>query len=295
MPIRVRARRLVTTAVTVGTVTAGLILPARASAADDAEPLRYAALGDSYAAGSGNLPLDSTAPPLCAQSAVNYAHVVAERTGAQLTDVSCGAAQTKDFTTAQYPGVAPQLNAVDRDTRLVTMGIGGNDNNVFIGAIAACLAAVATHGGNGNPCEQATGNTVKRQITERTYPAVRNALQSVRQKAPRARVAILGYPWIMPATADRSCFAKMPVASGDVPYLRSLQAQLNKVIRQAAQDTGATFVDTSKASDGHDACAPAGTRWIEPALFARNLALIHPNQRGETGMADETLRTLGLG
>src|SRR5690349_6291158 len=96
-------------------------------------PLRYVALGDSYSAASGVAPPDPTSP-LCARSTVNYPHLIAAATGATLRDVTCGAAETKDFRTSQYPGVAPQLDALRRNTQLVTMTIGGNDNNTFIGA-----------------------------------------------------------------------------------------------------------------------------------------------------------------
>ena len=46
------------------------------------------------------------------------------------------------------------------------------------------------------------------------------------------RVAILGYPWILPATGG--CFPQMPVATGDVPYLRNEQATLNSAVKRAA-------------------------------------------------------------
>src|SRR5829696_1433957 len=93
-----------------------------------AAPLRYVALGDSYSAASGVLPPDPTAPPSCLRSTSNYPHVIAGATGAQLTDVTCGGAETGDFFAPQYTGVAPQLDAVDADAQLVTMTIGGNDS-----------------------------------------------------------------------------------------------------------------------------------------------------------------------
>src|SRR5262245_39880407 len=93
---------------------------AAAAPSPAAAPLRYVALGDSYSAASGVLPPDPTSPT-CARSTVNYPHLVAEKTGAELTDVTCGGAQTKDFFESQSPGVAPQLDAVTGDARLVTM------------------------------------------------------------------------------------------------------------------------------------------------------------------------------
>jgi lysophospholipase L1-like esterase len=257
------------------------------------EPLTYVALGDSYSAASGVLPADPAAPLLCLRSTRNYPHVLASHTGANLTDVSCGAAETKHFTTAQYPGVAPQLDAVGADTDLVTMTIGGNDSGVFIGAILACGSAGVLTLGTGSPCKNLYGSHFEDTVRNTTYPALVAALGAVRGKAPGARVAILGYPWIVPTSGG--CFDKMPVARGDVPYLRSLQATLNDAVARAATATGAIYVDMSAASNGHDACQPAGTRWIEPVLQGTNRVVVHPNALGEANMAAQAMSTLGIG
>jgi hypothetical protein len=255
-------------------------------------PLRYVALGDSYSAASGVLPPDPTSP-FCARSTANYPHLIAAKTRAQLTDVSCGAAETKDFKESQYPGVAPQLDAVHRRTQLVTMTIGGNDNNTFIGAIVKCGAAGVSTLGEGSPCQDMYGNQFRHDIRHTTYPALVKALQAVRHRGPHARVAILGYPWILPKTDG--CFDKMPVAKGDVPYLRGVQATLNNAVRRAAAATGSTYVDFSRVSEGHDACQPEGVRWIEPVLQGTNPVVVHPNALGEKHMAKRTMKVLHLG
>ncbi|MFI0805850.1 SGNH/GDSL hydrolase family protein [Streptomyces echinatus] len=290
MPKPALRRVLTATSAAVGALILGLTTaPAQAGT-----PLNYAALGDSYSAASGVLPVDLSSP-LCLRSTANYPHVIASRTAARLTDVTCGAAQTKHFTEAQYPGVAPQADAVTADTDLVTLTIGGNDNGTFINAVTACGTAGVFSGGKGSPCKDKYGTAFDDQIDADTYPALKAALRSVRAKAPRARVAVLGYPWITPATAEPSCFVTLPVATGDVPYLHSLQAHLNTVVRRAAEETGTTYVDFSAVSAGHDACQPVGTRWIEPLLFGQNIVPVHPNALGERSMAEHTLGVLGLG
>ena len=255
-------------------------------------PLRYVALGDSYSAASGVLPPDPTAPPSCLRSTRNYPHVIAGATHAQLTDVTCGAAQTKDYFSPQYDGMAPQLDAVHRRTELVTMTIGGNDNNTFIGAIAKCGAAGASTLGQGSPCKDQYGASFRRDIKQKTYPALVKALSAVHDKAPHARVAILGYPWILPPTTG--CFDKMPVAEGDVPYLRDIQATLNDAVHRAARETGSTYVNLSRASEGHDACQDIGVRWVEPVLQGTNPVVVHPNALGEQHLAQRAMRVLGL-
>jgi lysophospholipase L1-like esterase len=255
-------------------------------------PLRYVALGDSYSAASGVLPPDLLAPPECLRSVRNYPHVIAADTGAQLKDVTCGAAETSDFFESQYPGVAPQLNALRQDTQLVTMTIGGNDSGVFIDTILACGTAGLSTLGQGSPCEDRYGSSFEETIDNVTYPSLVKTLTAVRAKAPVARVAILGYPWIMPSSGG--CFTKMPIAQGDVPYVRGIQATLNDAIGRAAAATGSTYVNLSTVSNGHDACQPPGIRWIEPVLQGTNPVIVHPNALGESEMAAQTMAVLGL-
>ena len=256
-------------------------------------PLRYVALGDSYSAASGVLPPDVLAPPECLRSVRNYPHVVADATGAQLEDVTCGAAETSHFFASQYPGVPPQLDAVEQDTQLVTMTIGGNDSGVFIDTILDCGTAGLLTLGQGSPCKDRYGSSFEDTINSTTYPSLVKSLNAVRAKAPAARVAILGYPWIMPASGG--CFDKMPIAQGDVPYVRGIQAALNDAVRRAAAATGSTYVDFNTVSNGHDACKPLGVRWIEPVLQGTNPVIVHPNALGESEMAAQTMTVLGLG
>ncbi|WP_030183699.1 SGNH/GDSL hydrolase family protein [Streptomyces violaceorubidus] len=293
MPKHTLRRVMTATAAAIGALALGLTdATAHATPAAPAT-LDYVALGDSYSAGSGVLPVDPT-NLLCLRSTANYPHVLAESTGARLKDVTCGAAQTAHFTQAQYPGVAPQLDALGTGTDLVTLTIGGNDNSTFINAITACGTAGVLSGGKGSPCKDKHGTSFDDEIEANTYPALKAALLGVRARAPHARVAALGYPWITPATADPSCFLKLPIASGDVPYLRAIQAHLNDAVRRAAEETGAVYVDFSGVSDGHDACEAPGTRWIEPLLFGHSLVPVHPNALGERRMAEHTMDVLGL-
>jgi lysophospholipase L1-like esterase len=279
-------------ALAIAAVVALLAFALAAQARAATGPLRYVALGDSYSAASGVLPPDPSAPPECARSIRNYPHVIASATGAQLKDVTCGAAETGDFFEWQYPGVAPQLDALSSNTQLVTMTIGGNDSNVFIETILACGTAGLSTLGQGSPCKDRYGSSFEETIKTTTYPSLVRALEAVHEKAPRARVAILGYPWIMPPSVG--CFDKMPVAEGDVPYVHGIQATLNDAVRRAAAATRSTYVNMNVVSEGHDACKPIGVRWIEPVLQGTNPVIVHPNALGESQMAAQTMKVLRL-
>ena len=282
------ARRAVVAALAV----VGLFLGGTAAWANDAAPLRYVNLGDSYSSGAGIQPAVATAPPQCSQSQLNWAHDIARVKRYQLTDVSCSGAETKDFRTSQSPGVAPQLDALTADTKLVTMTIGGNDNSVFTSSIEKCATAAATTAGQGNPCERTYGNSFVNTINSSNYPNIVKALKDVRAKAPNARVAISGYLTILPPT--QGCYPIMPVAAGDVPYLNRIQAALNSAVKRAAQQTGATYLDVTAISQGHDACQSPFKRWVEP-IVPVNAAPVHPNFVGEGVMAKNALDKLGLG
>jgi lysophospholipase L1-like esterase len=288
--MNVRSLTRVLAASAVGFAALTLAVPAHA-----ADSLNYVAMGDSYSAGSGILPLDPSADPLCIRSTLDYPHDIAATIGAHLADETCGGATTSDFTSSQYPGVSPQDNGLSPSTNLVTMTIGGNDGNLFIDTILACASAGVATLGTGDPCKTLYGSSFDNTITSQIYPAVTAALQQVRADAPNARVAILGYPWILPQRPDPGCYIKMPIAMGDYSYVNDIESHLNAAIQQAATATGATFIDMAKASLGHDACQPKGTRWVEPALFGTNFVPVHPNALGESMMGQQVVSQLGLG
>jgi hypothetical protein len=146
--------------------------------------------------------------------------------------------------------------------------------------------------GSGEPLQDRYGSSFEDTIRTTTYPSLVNALRAVRAVAPNAEVAILGYPWIMPTTGG--CFDRMPIAEGDVPYLRGIQATLNDAVRRAAAATGATYVNMNKISDGHDACQPLGLRWVEPVLQGTNAVIVHLNALGESRKAAQAMKVLGL-
>lgn len=296
-PAAVLRALLVAVPATVLAVLAPLLALPGAQAEETApagiEVLDYVAMGDSYSAASGVLPPDPEADPRCARSLRNFPHVIAERVRVELHDVTCGAAATRDYRRSQHDGVAPQYDALRRRTDLVTMTIGGNDSGVFITSILECGRLGAMSAGRGSPCRDEYGSSFADTVRETTYPALVRTLRGTIRRAPRAEVAILGYPWILPR--EEGCFDKMPVARGDVPYLRRLQWVLNNAVRRAAAETGATYVNLNRVSEGHDACQPVGTRWVEPVLQGTNPVIVHPNALGERRMAARALARLDLG
>ena len=287
-------RRVITLLASVAIAFGGVVAAAGpAGAAEEHESNSpYVAMGDSYSSAAGVNPLVPTAPPTCSRSQLNFAHdIAAALHPASFTDVTCSGAKTADFFTSQAQGVPPQLRALTTNTRLVTMTIGGNDENVFVDSFFGCVTISLQSGSPfGNPCQRKYGSTFTDLIKTQTYAHVVRALRAVRSKAPHAEVFILGYPRILPAKGVLACYPSMPISMGDVPWLVREQETLNTVVRRAAAATGARFVDTYTPSAGHDACQAPGTRWIEPASNPINAFPVHPNAAGEAAMARALLR-----
>ncbi|WP_162257947.1 MULTISPECIES: SGNH/GDSL hydrolase family protein [unclassified Kitasatospora] len=251
----------------------------------------YVALGDSYTSGLGIAP-QTGEPAGCGRSAVNYPALVAEQLGAaEFTDVSCSSATTADLTGAQKlsGGGAnrPQLDALSAGTKLVTVGIGGNDVG-FLDVLSRCAMAGLTGSGCRKTFESADGTD---QVTRRIGTAGEKlgaVLAETQRRAPAAKVFVVGYPALFPADpASCSKALGVKIAAADLGYLAGKAEELNAELKRRAAAAGARYVDTVVA--GHDMCAAADTRWIEPPFPAAGLAPMHPNAAGQRGMAAAVL------
>jgi len=274
-----------------GTAGAGVFGPHGASG-----PPRYASLGDSYTA-APLVPDQTGSPAGCLRSTHNYPSLVAAGTGAAtFTDVSCQGATTANMTHPQSVPLGtnpPQDNALSVGTSLVTLQVGGN-NIGFSDIIIHCTTLSLTNP-FGSPCKShyTSGGTDKlRAKISATAPKVAADLQGIHADAPNARVFLVGYPVILPNSGD-GCWPEVPIAFGDVPYLRGVEKALNSMLASVAAANNATFVNTYTASIGHDVCQSPGSKWVE-GLIPTSLAVpFHPNQLGEQGMARQVLAALG--
>lgn len=249
----------------------------------------YVSLGDSYVSGPGILPPAEGAPLDCTQSARNYPHLTAKALGLSLRDVSCGGATTANLTTeAQFPDQPPQLEALTASTEVVSVGIGGNDNNLFIGTLATCGAEdlVVLFG---TPCKDTFGNRLSEEI-KADEPVVSAAFHEIGVRSPSAKVFVVSYLDILPQHG--SCWPTVPLTTGDVAYLNGVEQELNAMLSTAAAANGDTFVDMFTPSIGHDACKPEGTRWVEPVLPESDAFTVHPNEKGMEADAAELEATM---
>jgi lysophospholipase L1-like esterase len=215
---------------------------------------QYVALGDSYTA-APLVPSTDTADG-CLRSDGNYPHLLAAELGYELTDVSCVGATTTSMIGVQQTrsGAQPaQFDALGRDTDLVTLGIGGNDVELFTTLFQECLP-LAQDDPDGAPCtERLEGGP------DDLLPAVRRVdglveaiVAGIRQRAPQAEVVVVDYPQLLPA--EGSCEAGA-LAAGDYPYVREVNAELSRAVMAGARAADAEVIDVLGMSRGRDVCS----------------------------------------
>jgi lysophospholipase L1-like esterase len=271
-----------------------ILLPA-ASAAGASGP-SYVALGDSYTSGP-LIPHQTGNPAGCLRSTDNYPSLVAGALGAvSFTDASCAGATTADMTAQQaVAGGAnpPEADALSAGTTLVTIGVGGND--VGFASIIITCSGLSYSRPSGSPCENfytAGGTDRLAEMISATGPKVAALLAAIHQRAPQARVLLVGYPDILP-NAGLGCWPVVPIARGDVPYLRGVELRLNAMLAAEAVANNATYVDTYSDSIGHDFCQPTAVKWVEGLVPTSPAAPVHPNALGEQAMAQQVLAAVG--
>jgi GDSL-like Lipase/Acylhydrolase family len=182
----------------------------------------------------------------------------------------------------------PQFNALDTDTRIASLGIGGNDIG-FSEIARNCSSTSPT----GHPCQDhyvVNGDDIIHDRIVATAPKVAAVIQGIHSRAPNAGVYVVNYLPIFPETGS-GCWPQVPVTPDDVPYLRAKQKELNQMLADQASANGARLVDAYAAGIGHDACQLPLIRWVEPAVPNSPAAPLHPNLLGMQGTAQAFVST----
>ncbi|MEU9336454.1 SGNH/GDSL hydrolase family protein [Streptomyces sp. NPDC048290] len=336
---RLRTRLL---AVGLALAASALVPPGSAGAADQYE---WAALGDSYTAGGfvGD-PQPALGDPSrdgCDRTTNAYPDVVDRELAefppgrpVQLTNVSCGNATIADIATARqtpispvqppadgWPAVDPQIQRADlgNQTDVVTIGVGGN-SLPFGGMLLKCLE----QGVAGKSCRDYYTNPPEGEESiqdklARVQDEYIEMLARVHQAAPNAKVLTVGYPAVLPQEAsacNRASLTELgPITHADIDWLRDeVLVPLNNTIQRVTSFFGDRYINVYSSSVGHDACQPAGTKWIEgicgdaadywPASLpgtllncgpiGKHITLVHPNAAGHANTAAHVERGIRI-
>lgn len=251
-------RILRTTLSAVLAVTAAFALVGAAGSAASATPAAasrvvYDALGDSYASGYGVPPYAE-----CGRSQSAYAVQLDGRHRLRLDDfVACAGATTTSLVTGG------QLAALDADTGLVTLTIGGNDIG-WSTAVTACL------GGTDAQCAGTVG-VVEARTTSQLPTLLDTVYADVAAAAPNARVVVTGYPRLFSPEYG----AYLAASPTELSTLNAAADTLDAVIAAAATRAGFQFVDVRERFDGHGANSP--DPWI---LGPSDPGAFHPTVNG---------------
>ena len=237
---------------------------------------KYVALGSSFASGPM---IPDVADQSCLRSTNNYPGLVAAKLKLSLTDVSCGAATTDHIVSTPQGAHPPQIDAVTPDTKLVTVTIGGNDVNYTVSNLVC-----ANDGAKGQSC---LGTDVKPADIDAALAALpakmANTLAAIKAKAPKARVVVLPYLRVLPASAA-PCPPSVPMQPADLKFQVGFSDKLHIIIKQAAAAAKVDYVE-SYVPKGHDACAAPNRRWVEGQVPASPAFPFHPNAAGMKAQA----------
>ena len=255
------------------------------------EPLHYAALGDSYAAGDGAGPkLLWPSDSACGRFSKAYAYQILNSTDPAFAshwpafvNNACGGATTHSL-------LWEQLHLTEHKD-LITIQIGGNEADFFL-VLNECIQ-------QWHPL-----STCDRELTR-----ARNLIESTallerfddmlgfvkRRVADGAMVLVLGYPKFFNDKTDQcnsATFSYTNPANVLSNKLRrefnALVVMLNDVIRASAEAHGASYVDIDTAFEGHRFCERGVTEpradnedtWFFRETPSQGVATVEELQRG---------------
>ncbi|HVL63533.1 MAG TPA: SGNH/GDSL hydrolase family protein [Microbacterium sp.] len=230
--------------------------------------LAYAALGDSYAAGTGARSYLDTS---CYRSSLGYPKLLDADANLLLAAFpACSGASTVEVIGGQVP-------AIPVTATRITLTVGGNDvgfaavmQNCFVFVSSSCLGHIE----NG---ERMVADGVVAQRITSTVAAIRA------KAAPGAKIVVTGYPLLFNLpNAKYSTWAGR--VNGDT-------VALNDAIQAAAVASGAVFVDVEAAFAGHG--IGSSSPWINDFNIFRSTDGFHPNATGYAAYATEIRKVIG--
>ena len=225
-------------------------------------PLSYVSLGDSYSAGQG---LPGGQEP-CGRAPGAYPPLVATAGKATLSFQACNGATTADV-------LANQVGALTPATDVVTVTIGGNDIG-FAPIMTRCVLEL--------PACTRYGPDVDAKLA--TLPAaLADVYGQVHQRAPKAKLLVLGYPQLVadPATLTGPTCAGLTL--DEVSFVRAEGDKLDGVVKAAAEAAGAKYLDASARFAGHEACT--ADPWMTGVSLSDVSSSFHPNAAGQAELA----------
>lgn len=261
---------------------AGGLAPAAQAAEPGGSP--YVAVGDSEAAGTGNLPYVDQS---CLRSKKAYPAVLAGTLGTSVVSAACAGADTNDVlgqvaTLAATGDLGPA-------TQLVTLTAGINNVDWQAGLVAC-------NGTDPIACAQALA--AAQQAVQALPLQIGMLVGAIRTAAPMAQIVVTGYPLLfgdVTTFCAAGAFQGAPVKFSPTQtsiantFVAGVNAALVAAVtgyQQQTGDPGVRFVDIATGFDGHGLC-DTGDRWISGLVSGKTTADrgLHPNAPGQQAWA----------
>ena len=238
----------------------------------------YVALGDGFTAAPY---VDKTVDDECLRSNHDYPALLATDLGVKdFKDVSCTGVGTRALThrTKAPEGrarQAPQLDALDSDTDLVTIGVGIEDSDLLHRMFEVCTAWPCT--------DKVRGQELVRDV-DRMGLSLVDAVRAAQQHAADAQILLIGYPKITPI--DGTCRLLPDLDQDQLDAVNAVLDRVNGQIQSVARQTGSTFVDVAAVTTGHELCSDdswfTGRKTVEDEAVA-----YHPKAAEQAAVATQ--------
>jgi len=163
---------------------------------------------------------------------------------------------------------------------LVTLTLGGNDAG-YIEVLVSCGLA---------NCHTRAFERSRAAMIDAVKPKLEAVYRAIGARAPHARILVLGYPQLFPATrAEQACGA-LAAFRGEQNMVRRLGVRLNDTIRAAVAAVARSgvrieYVPATARFAGHEVCGRKGA-WmnglvLSSAGFGIDPGSFHPNLLGQ--------------
>lgn len=250
---------------------------------------RYVALGSSMAAGPGIKPRAAGSPVRAGRSARNYPHLVAQRLGYDLVDVTYSGATTANVLRDAQHSAPPQIDALDGSEHLVTVTIGGNDVGyvplLFAATVPPLLRALPVIG---NALRDLLDPSARERALADVGTSLREVGQTLRTRAPQARILFVDYLTLLPPAGTPA----PPLSDAVADLGRHIADRLADITAEAARDTGCGVVPAAQASRAHHAWSADPWTVGAGSLLPWRPKPFHPNAEGMRAVADLVVTSL---
>ncbi|NYV76431.1 SGNH/GDSL hydrolase family protein [Streptomyces sp. UH6] len=221
----------------------------------------YVALGDSYSSGvgAGSYTAESGS---CKRSTNAYPQLWANANSpSSFSFVACGGATTSSVRSSQ-------MGPLDANTALVSVTAGGNDAG-FADVMTTCVIS------SNSVCLDRI-NSARSFITS-TLPGNLDSLYAdIENRAPNARVVVLGYPKFYDVAA-----VCVGLSDTKRSAINAAADHLNSVIAGRASAHGFAFGDVRPTFAGHEICS--GSSWLHSVNWTNIGESYHPKAAGQSG------------